>query len=102
MKGIFPRPRLEEAIPSSGISNMQVRSTIFEPDAVDAFQTYISNISPKSKSSPPSSSSGSALTLVKEALGLLKEADGAKAEAEASPTTRRARENFILIRVVVV
>jgi hypothetical protein len=57
----------------------------------------MSNISSKSKSSP--SSSGSALTSVKEALGVLKEADGAKAETEESPTTKRiaATENFILV-----
>ena len=60
-------------------------------------RTYISNISSKFKSSP-SSSSGSALTLVKEALGL-KEADGAKAATEERPTTKRlmATENFILL-----
>ena len=63
--------------------------------AVHDKSTHMSNISSKFKSSP-SSSSGSALTWVKEVLGP-NEADGAKAETEVSPRTRRATENFILI-----
>ena len=56
----------------------------------------MSNISSKFKSSP-SSSSGSAFTLVNEALWLLKEVDGANADVDESPTTKRlaTTENFI-------
>ena len=67
-----------------------------EDNPSSELQTHMSNISSKFKSSP-SSSSGSALTWVKEALGELNEADGANAETDESPTTKRivATENFM-------
>ena len=62
-------------------------------------KTYISNISPKSKSRPPSSSLGSANITLDDARAAADGTAGANAAAEPARSVMMAAENFMVTTV---